>query len=57
MGLITPHSEIAKRRRNGIPPKTFKSLIQKSSLPDVIPISHKRHAIFDAGALEVSAFA
>ena len=56
MGLITPHSEMAKRRRSGIPPtpKTFKSVIRQSPLPDVIPISHKWHAIFGAGALEVS---
>ena len=53
MGLITPHSEMAKRR-SGIPPKTFKSVIRQSPLPDVIPISHKWHAIFGAGALEVS---
>ena len=36
------------------PPKTFKSVIRQSPLPDVIPISHKWHAIFGAGALEVS---
>ena len=54
MGLITPHSEMAKRRRSGIPPKTFKSVIRQSPLPDVIAISHKWHAIFGAGALEVS---
>ena len=54
MGLITPHSEMTKRRRNGFPAKTFKSVIQQSPLADVIPISHKWNAIFGAGALEVS---
>ena len=53
MGLITPHSEMGKRRRNGIPPKTFKSVIRQSPLPDVIPIFHKWHAIFGAGALNI----
>ena len=34
-------------------PQTFKSVIRQSPLPDVIPISHKWHAIFGAGALNI----
>ena len=35
------------------PLQTFKSVIRQSPLPDVIPISHKWHAIFGAGALNI----